>query len=99
MKPDLAPYELYTSQTGGFVAVEHKEEVLVLPLYSLSRMVLRGQEAGQQLVCEFAAAQVVVHGQGLREVMEQMMLGRVRLLRIGQSSACNIRVLHVAEMA
>jgi hypothetical protein len=99
MKPDLPPYELYTGQTGGFVAIEYKDEVLALPLYSLSRMLLRGQEVGQQLVCEFATVQVVVHGQGLREVMEQMMLGRVRVLRIGQSSACNIRLLHVAETA
>jgi hypothetical protein len=79
MKPDLPPYELYTGQTGGFLAVEYKDEVLALPLYSLSRMVLRGQDTAQQLMCEFAAVQVVAHGQGLREVMEQMMLGRVRL--------------------
>jgi len=98
MKPDLAPYELYTAQAGGFVAVEHKDEVLVLPLYSLSRMVLRGQNAAQQLVCEFAAVQIAAHGHGLREVMEQMMLGRVRLLRLGKSTACEIRQLHVAEL-
>jgi hypothetical protein len=99
MNPDTAPYELYTGQIGGFVAVEHKEEVLVLPLYSLSRMGLRGQNAAQQLVCDFAALQVAAHGHGLREVMDQMMLGRIRLLRIGQSSACSIRLLHVVETA
>jgi len=99
MKPDLAPYELYTAQAGGFVAVEYKDEVLVLPLYSLSRMVLRGQDTSQQLVCDFAAVQIVAHGHGLREVMEQMMLGRVRLLRIGRSSACSIRLLNIAETA
>jgi hypothetical protein len=99
MNPDTAPYELYTGQVGGFVAVEHKEEVLVLPLFSLSRMVLRGQDVSQQLVCEFAAVQVVAHGHGLRDVLDQMMLGRVRLLRIGMSSTCSIRLLHTAETA
>lgn len=96
MKQESSPFELYTAGNGGFIAFERNGETMALPLYSLKKILLRGESSSQQLVCDFQSVLLTISGQGLSEIMDSLMLGRVRLIRVGQSTNCTIESLSIA---
>ena len=89
------PYEMHT-QGGGGVTIFEAGDAVALPLLHLNKGSLRGAD-GQRLSLEYAAATVVVEGEGLVDVYSHLLAGRVKVIRPGRHQTCTIRQVRVID--
>lgn len=97
MKPNSSlPYELYAHSHGAFVCFEQGETV-ALPLLALAKATLRGAD-DSFLALDFGSALVEVEGRRLGELLAQLLLGRVRVIRCGQNEECRVERIQLSEL-
>jgi hypothetical protein len=86
MNQTLVPFDLHTQGAGAFVSFEIGE-VIALPLLSLNKATLRGDD-GTELVLSFTDMQIVIEGAGLAPLFEHVLSGRVKTIRSGEFESC-----------
>ena len=89
------PYELYTEHTGGAFIVFETTERTALPLFSLKKATLRSAGNNETLTCDFGDIQVFVEGSGMADVFEQMLNGRVKMIRRGVLKQCHVQKIQI----
>ena len=70
---------------------------MALPLLALGKATWRERDGRQAVVLEFAALVVTLEGEGLRELFDHLLAGRVRVIRRGRSPRSAVVCIHVLD--
>jgi hypothetical protein len=89
------PFEVYPKERVSFLTFEIRGEFLALPLLTLAKASLRPDAVS--IVLEFGTTVAQIDGRKLDELYEDILLGKVRVIRPGKSSSCEIKSIRISE--
>lgn len=93
--PAILPYDTYTSEKSDFITFEVQGRFIALPSRLLGKA--RLGEGAASIVLDFGALIVAVRGQKLDELFEEILLGRIRVIRIGKHPLCAVDAIQVCD--
>ena len=82
--------------SGGFITFERSEERIAVQLLALDKAILRGTK-GTLMVLEFANRSIHVSGNGLSELFQHLLSGRVKVIREGRHDQCTVEAITFVE--
>src|SRR5580698_5385979 len=85
------PFEVYTNDRASFLTFEIGGGYLSLPLLTLGKASLRPNAVS--IVLEFENTVAQIDGKKLNELYEEILLGKVRVIRKGKGSETEIECI------
>jgi hypothetical protein len=90
------PFTLHTHGGGGFVTFALPSEHLSVPLLSLEKVTLRGDQS-RQMILKFSSRSVHLTGTGLNLIQEHLLMGQIKSIQPGTHEQCCIESIQVFE--
>jgi len=84
----VLPYDIYSSDRAAFLTLAVHREFMALPLDALGKATLGGEAAS--IVLEFGRSMARIEGRKLDELFEDILLSKVRVIRLGRHPSCTI---------
>jgi hypothetical protein len=91
----ILPYDTYTSEKASYLTFAVRREFIALPLLSLNKASLRGD--ADSLALEFGTTIVQITGRNLDDLFEDILLGKVRIIREGKHLSCTVDTIRFRE--
>lgn len=91
----ILPYDSYVGEKSAFVTFAVREQFIALPSRLLSKARLGDRAAS--IVLDFGATMVTVRGQKLDELFEEILLGRIRVIRTGKHPLCAVDAIQICD--
>lgn len=91
----ILPYDTYEKDKAGFLTLAVQREFIAIPLLALGKATLSG-EAGS-IVLELGRLIVKVEGRQLDDLFEDILLGKVRVIRAGEHPSCTVKNIRITE--
>jgi hypothetical protein len=92
----MLPFDIYLKDKAGFLTFAVLHEFIALPLPALGKATLRGDASS--IALEFGRTVVQIGGRNLDDLFESILLGKVRVIRIGRHPSCSIETIRVSEI-
>jgi hypothetical protein len=88
-------YELFTQGTGGmFLTADLGKEKRALPFLALQAVTATTETEGERIILEFTNENLEIIGHGLGELFDNLTLGRVKTIRVGESAQIRIEKIN-----
>ena len=84
----ILPYDTYEKDKAGFLTLSVRGEFIAIPLLALGKATLSGEAAS--IVLEFGRSMARIEGRKLDELFEDILLCKVRVIRVGRHPMCTI---------
>ncbi len=91
----ILPYDTYERDKAGFLTLAAQGEFIALPLLALGKASLRGEAAC--IVLEFGRLLVKIEGRKLDDLFEDILLCKVRVVRVGKHPNCSVEFIRVCN--
>jgi hypothetical protein len=91
------PYDANVSERASFLTIAIDGELVALPLMALGRAALRSDSAS--IVLEFSRNVVKIEGRRLDHLFDEILMCRVRLIRVGRHPICTVESIRIIQAA
>jgi hypothetical protein len=89
----IPPYDTYEKDKAVFLTIAAQGEFIAFPLLALGKASLRGEAAC--IVLEFGRLLVKIEGRKLDDLFEDILLCKVRVVRVGKHPSCSVECIRV----
>ena len=90
------PYDTYPDEKASFITFAIAEEFISLPLALLTKASLRSGFTG--IALEFGTTLVQIGGTNLDGLYENILLGKLRVVRKGTHTRCSVESIRISEI-
>jgi hypothetical protein len=92
---EILPYDTYFSEKHAFITFAVLGKFIAFPLHSL--VTARLENAATAIVLDFCPTLVIISGQKLDELFEEILLGRIRVIRTGKHTLCAVDFIQICD--
>jgi hypothetical protein len=93
----ILPYDTYEQDKAGFLTLSVQGEFVAIPLLALGRATLSNEATS--IILEFGQLMAKIEGRKLDELFEDILLCKVRVIRVGRHPMCTIERIQINDEA
>lgn len=97
LSAEFPPYDIYMKDKAVFLTFASNGSFISFPLLALGKASLR--DCAATIVLVFGKANVQIKGSKLGDLYEDILLGKVRVIRTGRHPSCTVEKISIAETA
>ena len=91
----ILPYDTYAGQKADFITFAIEGRFIAFPSRMLGKA--RLGDGATSIILDFGRTIVSVSGKRLEELFEEILLGRIRVIRTGKHPLCAVDAIYVCE--